>query len=67
MRSCLLPLGATLALLATTPASAQEAAPAGGKVWPASAEKVDYAALQTLPDWRGIWAPMMGRGPKPEI
>ena len=37
------------------------------KVWPASAVKVDYAALQKLPDWRGIWAPMLGGGPKPEI
>ena len=36
------------------------------KVWPASAAKVDFAALQALPDWRGIWAPIMG-GPKPEI
>jgi hypothetical protein len=69
MRSCLLPLGATLALFATTPVSAQEAtSPAASeKVWPASAEKVDYGALQSLPDWRGLWAPIMGRGPKPEI
>lgn len=37
------------------------------KVWPASAESVDYRALQSLPDWRGIWAPMLGGGPKPEI
>jgi len=38
------------------------------KVWPASAEKVDYRALEALPDWRGIWAPIMGdRGvPPPE-
>jgi len=39
------------------------------KVWPASAERVEYAALQKLPDWRGIWAPIMGdkAAPKPEI
>jgi hypothetical protein len=39
------------------------------KVWPAAAEKVDYAALQKLPDWRGIWAPVMGGagGPAPEL
>jgi hypothetical protein len=37
------------------------------KVWPASAEQVDYAALQKLPDWRGIWAPLMTGGPKAEI
>ncbi|MEO9129758.1 MAG: hypothetical protein ABI240_00980 [Sphingomonas sp.] len=40
---------------------------AADKVWPASAEQVDFAALKTLPDWRGIWTPMMGAGGKPEI
>ena len=37
------------------------------KVWPAAAERVDFAALQKLPDWRGIWAPVMGGGAKAEI
>ncbi|OJY71164.1 MAG: hypothetical protein BGP16_11255 [Sphingobium sp. 66-54] len=37
------------------------------KVWPASAEQVDYTALQKLPDWRGLWSPMMGEAAKPEI
>jgi hypothetical protein len=37
------------------------------KVWPASAEEVDFGALEALPDWRGIWAPIMGpaAGPPP--
>jgi hypothetical protein len=71
---------ATLAALMTAPAGAQQqpATPQAvpppipqtvmpDKVWPASAAKVDFAALQKLPDWRGIWAPIMGGGPKPEI
>lgn len=28
-----------------------------GTVWPANAEEVSYAALDALPDWRGIWLP----------
>jgi hypothetical protein len=36
------------------------------KVWPASGKMVNYGALQTLPDWRGLWAPMLGGGPRPE-
>src|SRR5512139_838789 len=40
------------------PAMPQIVAP--DKVWPASAEQVDYGALQKLPDWRGIWTPVMG-------
>jgi hypothetical protein len=32
------------------------------KIWPSSAEQVDYGALQKLPDWRGIWAPILGPG-----
>lgn len=30
---------------------------AGDVIYPASAEHVDYAALNGLPDWRGIWTP----------
>ena len=43
------------------------AAPLPAQVQPASAEQVDYRALQSLPDWRGIWQPANGRAPKPEI
>jgi len=28
-----------------------------GHIWPANAEEVSYAALDELPDWRGIWLP----------
>ncbi len=28
-----------------------------GHVWPANAPEVSYAALDALPDWRGIWLP----------
>ena len=61
MRKCLLPLGATMAMLMAPQVAAQE------QIWPASAEQVDFGALQSLPDWRGIWAPMMGGNPRPEI
>jgi hypothetical protein len=59
-------------LMAGTPIAAQAPGPMPqtvmpDKVWPASAATVDFSALQTLPDWRGIWAPIMGGGPKPEI
>ena len=30
-------------------------------VYPANAEKVSYAELDKLPDWRGIWQPNIGR------
>lgn len=52
------------AVTAWTPVGAQ---PTAEKIWPASAEKVDYDALRALPDWRGIWLPMLGRNPKPEL
>jgi len=32
-------------------------APDATAVYPAAAEHVDYAALNSLPDWRGIWTP----------
>lgn len=47
-------------------AGPQASAPAE-KVWPAAAEKVGYGALQALPDWRGTWAPMLRKMPKPEL
>ena len=43
-----------IALVSAT-ASAQDA------VYPASAPDVSYAALDALPDWRGIWQPFFGR------
>lgn len=30
-------------------------------IYPANAENVSYAELDTLPDWRGIWQPNIGR------
>lgn len=30
-------------------------------VYPANAEKVSYAELDKLPDWRGIWQPNLGK------
>jgi hypothetical protein len=66
--------GAALAWLVAVPGAAQQAAPPAmpqivvpDKVWPASGEHVDFAALAKLPDWRGIWTPMLGGGPRPEI
>ena len=70
----MLPLVALAAASIAVPGAAQQAgAPAApesaapDKVWPASAEQVDYASLRKLPDWRGIWTPIMGGGGKPEI
>ena len=70
----MLPLVALAAASIAVPGAAQQAgapAPAENavpdKVWPASAEQVDYASLRKLPDWRGIWTPVMGGGGKPEI
>jgi hypothetical protein len=39
------------------------AAPAFAEIPPAAAEHVSYAALDKLPDWRGIWTPAPG-GPR---
>jgi len=68
------PLAALVTMGLAAPSAAQQPAPSAmpqnvvpDKVWPASAEQVDYAALQTLPDWRGIWAPVLGGASKPEI
>jgi len=43
------------ALMAAQPA--KKARP----VYPANADKVSYAELDKLPDWRGIWQPNLGR------
>ena len=48
----------TLALaLGGAALQAQDARP----VYPASSDKVSYAELDKLPDWRGIWQPNIGR------
>ncbi len=67
-------IGVAIALAATAaiPAAAQQFVQpqlvVPDKVWPSAAEHVDYAALQKLPDWRGIWLPIMGPGgPPPEV
>ena len=38
-------------------AASDSKAPDGAVVYPAAAEHVDYASLNGLPDWRGIWTP----------
>ena len=38
-------------------AAAQDARP----VYPANSAKVSYAALDKLPDWRGLWFPVIGK------
>jgi hypothetical protein len=60
-----LPAAAAQPTAAPLPAQPETIVP--DTVWPASAEQVDFAALQALPDWRGIWAPIMTGGPPPEI
>jgi hypothetical protein len=37
--------------------SAQDARP----IYPANSAKVSYAALDKLPDWRGLWFPVIGK------
>lgn len=59
-----LPLWAMLTAIVGMPLAAQ---PSSEKVWPAAGDKVDYGALGALPDWRGIWLPMIGKNPKPEL
>ena len=46
-------------------ASAQDARP----VHPANSDTVSYAALDKLPDWRGLWMPAIGRvgGTQPQL
>ena len=70
----LLPLVALAAGLVAAPGAAQQAAPppmpqmvVPDKIWPASAPQVNFAALQKLPDWRGIWTPILGGGPPQEV
>lgn len=74
MKQWAAPLGVFVIACFAAPAVAQPS-PAGAMpqtvvpdtIWPASAEKVDYAALQQQPDWRGVWSPMQGANPKPEL
>src|SRR5688572_25289587 len=55
--------------LAVAIAGAVIAQPAERPVYPASSEKVSYAELDKLPDWRGIWQPNIGRvgGDQPQL
>lgn len=66
-RNCGLTALATGLLSLLSPVAAQQVENSGQGAWPASAEHVDFAALNALPDWRGIWAPMLGRMPKTEV
>ena len=60
MRTALLTIAALAAC--TGAALAGQAAPKTARsVHPANAEKVSYAELDKLPDWRGIWQPNLGR------
>ena len=60
MRTRILALAAVTAALCTGALMAQQARKAR-PVNPANAEKVSYAELDKLPDWRGIWQPNIGR------
>jgi hypothetical protein len=53
----LVTLAATLCASALMAQQAKKTRP----VYPANAEKVSYAELDKLPDWRGIWQPNIGR------
>ncbi|HEX4997557.1 MAG TPA: hypothetical protein VFY29_05000 [Terriglobia bacterium] len=44
-------------LVASAGALAQDSRP----VYPANSDKVSYAALEKLPDWRGLWFPVIGK------
>jgi hypothetical protein len=39
------------------------------KVYPANSDKVSYAGLDKLPDWRGLWFPVIGKvgGDQPSL
>ncbi len=60
MKSWNLALVALVASVCTDAWPAQQAAKAR-PVFPANAEKVSYAELDKLPDWRGIWQPNLGQ------
>lgn len=60
MKARILALAAVSALVCTGALMAQQARKAR-PVYPANAEKVSYAELDKLPDWRGIWQPNLGR------
>ncbi|MES2603792.1 MAG: hypothetical protein V4603_02580 [Pseudomonadota bacterium] len=66
MKTTLLSLTAlTLAVLTATSLAQPEARP----IYPANSDKVSYAELDKLPDWRGIWQPAVGRvtGDQPQL
>ena len=60
MKTRILVLAALAATACTGALMAQQARKAR-PVYPANAEKVSYAELDKLPDWRGIWQPAIGR------
>jgi len=77
MKYWVAPLGVLAAVCLAAPGGAQQSAAQAAdvmpqnvvpdKIWPASAPQVDFAALQKLPDWRGLWSPMLSANAKPEI
>src|SRR5689334_9640276 len=60
---------AVLAAAVCTGAVVAQQARKSRPVHPANAEKVSYAELDKLPDWRGIWQPNIGRvgGDEPKL
>src|ERR1041384_1707445 len=68
MKNRILAVAAVAATLCTGALVAQQARNSR-PAYPANAEKVSYAELDKLPDWRGIWQPNMGRigGDQPQL
>jgi hypothetical protein len=68
MRTRILALAALAATVCTGALMAQQAKKPR-TIYPANSEKVSYAELDKLPDWRGIWQPNIGRigGDKPML
>src|SRR5687768_12851755 len=62
LRACVL---LCVGLVSSVAASAQDARP----VHPANSDTVSYAALDKLPDWRGLWFPAVGKvgGTQPQL
>ena len=56
------PALAACAILGIGLASGLDLSAQGAKpVYPANSDKVSYAALDKLPDWRGLWFPVIGK------
>jgi hypothetical protein len=60
MKTRILAVAALAATVCTGALMAQQARNTRA-VFPANGEKVSYAELDKLPDWRGIWQPNLGR------